>query len=558
MTRTARTFGLLAACLAWAAAASAASAQDASWVVVGTGAPAPPETATVERVATALTARGQSVLALPFVTERVEREISAAPSPLSAELRSRLTAAAGSLLEPLAFARTAQVIDAARPLLAEADANAVAVGRDEVAVRAAGTLCLFVVRAQLQRHDAAAARAQAQACVRLVPDLVVDPSLHPPDVREVVARERAALESGAGAVLVVQGAPGDPEGCEIVLQGRSVGRTPWTRRALPAGEYGVQVACSPGTAARVHHVQLAERGVARVVVSARLDEALRTQPLVALSYSSAEHAGALGDHAAELGRAVGAARVVVVARDVNGAVSLRAGQVPASGGVTLGEAAPIARDDARSVARAVQSLLATAPSGGATAVSVPGQPAPRHADAGPSTGVRVAGWITTGTGTAGLVAGWLFWFSLQSHEDDLAIANPAAMGFVDLQKSVDDARLPILVSGLAGGGLATIGLPLLLPATDGVPWWSWIAGAAGAGLAGVGAFELATEGDCVGTTCTRREQTGILGAVLLAHAAPLIALPIVYLVRSATGDPAAHAMLRWSPSRAELTLGAAF
>jgi len=318
------------------------------------------------------------------------------------------------------------------------------------------------------------------------------------------------------------------------------------------------VACSPGTAARVHHVQLPERGVARVVVSARLDEALRTQPLVALSYASAEHASALAEHVAELGRAVGAARVIVVARTASGAISLSAGQVPASGAAVMGDATPVAHDDGAGVDHAVRTLLETAPAAVASSGPGPGGPAPPRAPEGPSTGVRVAGWITTGTGVAGLVAGWLFWSQLQSRESELAILGPMAPGLFESQQSVDDARLPVLISGLAGGGLATIGLPLLLPASDGVPWWTWIAGAAGAGLAGFGAFELAADGDCIGTPCTRTEQPAVLGVLLLAHAAPLLTLPIVYLVRTATDDPHAHAMLRLGPGRAELSLTAAF
>ncbi|MDQ3032724.1 MAG: hypothetical protein M3Y87_09930 [Myxococcota bacterium] len=92
----------------------------------------------------------------------------------------------------------------------------------------------------------------------------------------------------------------------------------------------------------------------------------------------------------------------------------------------------------------------------------------------------------------------------------------------------NDALLPVALTGLAGAALATAALPMLLPEEDGVPWWSWVVGAAGLGVGAAGAYFLATEGACysntlLAATCIKQSPNELLGALVLGHAAPLLA-----------------------------------
>ncbi|MDQ3033611.1 MAG: hypothetical protein M3Y87_14425, partial [Myxococcota bacterium] len=167
-------------------------------------------------------------------------------------------------------------------------------------------------------------------------------------------------------------------------------------------------------------------------------------------------------------------------------------------------------------------------------------------------------------GVVGLAVSWYFWTEIDARGQEINRATTSAE-LTERQRAFNDALLPVALTGFAGAALATVALPMLLPEQDGVPWWSWIAGAAGLGVAGVGAYFLATDGACYGTAlldarCAKQSPHGLLGGLVLAHAAPLLTVPITYLVRSALGDGvrAGAATLRIQPMGAGLSLSGSF
>lgn len=97
-----------------------------------------------------------------------------------------------------------------------------------------------------------------------------------------------------------------------------------------------------------------------------------------------------------------------------------------------------------------------------------------------------------------------------------------------------------------------------------MPWWALVFGAAGLGVAAVGVYELAVEGGCyanadLGTECSRRWPSWVLGTLVLEHASPLLAIPLTYLVRLATGGSrATSATLDLQPNRAMLAVSGRF
>lgn len=106
--------------------------------------------------------------------------------------------------------------------------------------------------------------------------------------------------------------------------------------------------------------------------------------------------------------------------------------------------------------------------------------------------------------------------------------------------------------GLGGGGLLTAAVPLLrVDVSRGVPWWSYALGGVGAALATWGVLELVRDGECEGQLtgggCSHARESAGKGGLLLAGAAPLLALPLDHLLEWRLG-------VRRAPARARLTL----
>ncbi|MDQ3033409.1 MAG: hypothetical protein M3Y87_13405 [Myxococcota bacterium] len=109
------------------------------------------------------------------------------------------------------------------------------------------------------------------------------------------------------------------------------------------------------------------------------------------------------------------------------------------------------------------------------------------------------------------------------------------------QREFDAARTPVLIAGAAGSALTLAGTALLTSqVSEDVPWWTWVVGGAGVVVATIGVALMATDGACYGNTattpdgCARRSPTWLLGALVLEHAAPLLAVPITAWIQSVT------------------------
>jgi hypothetical protein len=167
--------------------------------------------------------------------------------------------------------------------------------------------------------------------------------------------------------------------------------------------------------------------------------------------------------------------------------------------------------------------------------------------------------VLAGLGAVGFGSSWYFYELLQQENTRLAFSNPALPGFAERQQGVDDATLPVLVAGGAGAMLSISALPFLLPPASGTPWWAWAIGGLGLVPAGLGVVVLASEGSCIDAEgCTRREQTAVLGSLLLMHASPLISVPFIYLLRSLSGSDAAPQLAFWLGPRGAHALAALF
>jgi hypothetical protein len=174
---------------------------------------------------------------------------------------------------------------------------------------------------------------------------------------------------------------------------------------------------------------------------------------------------------------------------------------------------------------------------------------------GSDDGARIAGGVITGVGLVGLGIGWGFFGDLMGRIDAFRSDSPIAPGFLTRQAAMDDAETAVYATGILAGVVTTVGLPLLLPEESGTPWWSWVIGAVGLGASATGVALLAMDHGCLDQACTRDEPMGALGGLLLGHGVPLLSVPLIYLLREATGSSSVTAQASATAHGAHLTIG---
>jgi hypothetical protein len=169
----------------------------------------------------------------------------------------------------------------------------------------------------------------------------------------------------------------------------------------------------------------------------------------------------------------------------------------------------------------------------------------------------VLGFSGAGLSVASLATGWVFW-AIRSDEWKERLAE-------DPDDDYDGYRIPVLAFTAMGSAGLSASLPAILPPQRGVPWWSYLAGAGGVGLAVYGIYvwqqdeESCQESDESG--CTRQTRVDTLGGPFFAmQGLPLLAVPVTYLVRHLIGneEAAVAARLRLDRGRGSLALTGRF
>jgi hypothetical protein len=159
-------------------------------------------------------------------------------------------------------------------------------------------------------------------------------------------------------------------------------------------------------------------------------------------------------------------------------------------------------------------------------------------------GQFVSGLTLFAIGSASLVVGYtLLAPRATAAESWVREVDSGGQDTSDQQKWFDLGSAIVVTSTVAGATLVTA-MPLALPERAKTPWWAWLSGAAGLGLAGfsiaygvtadaapvTGCDSSAVSSADVRTCVSRGEQTSL--AILTGvTAAPLITMPLVYLLR---------------------------
>ena len=451
-------------------------------------------------------------------------------------------------------------------------ANRAAAELNREAARAQQVLdtCLFMVRAYVETKNSAEARRQARECRQLVPRVEPSAFRHTPEVRALLDEvdEEMALE--APGTLEVQST--EPN-CLVRINGVEFGRTPMSHIELPVGTYRMQVECEEAHRGRIHRIGI-HSGENSFVFDAALERAVHTRPVLRLQYPSAATWGQRMKQAEQVARILGGANVLVVrglgASEVRVDLSAE-GHRPASAWLAVHESVVDAEDARRGIdalfegrsvdftgphplARgswaaelssngaavrpgAIEGVQGTAEAEtdkGRNHRGLRGVPRPRNQ--------RIAGWSLFGLGVASVGAsiGLHVW---RGTLGDRFIDTPANL---NAAQQWHDVRVGVWTTAAFAGAATSAAMPLLLPDYARTPWWGWTLGALGMGLTGYAIYEGVTMTSCpepyiadeaaVRACVARGQEAGRL-SLALAGAAPLLTVPLVYLIRPLRAAP---------------------
>ncbi|MBZ0118836.1 MAG: PEGA domain-containing protein [Sandaracinaceae bacterium] len=429
-----------------------AQAQPATWAILPVGIHEAPNRPTVIEAATATLESTEAVVLQPAQLQARAQALSMPFVPAPAGLAERVIAAEHDVPERHASRQYDRAIEWAEEVMAEVRDHLAAVNRDETLRTKLADLCGYRVRSILEGlRDTTAAALAAQQCFELVPTFPVSREWHPPTTLERLDRARDTLP----ATLRVLGGEDDPPGCAVRVNGVRIGETPSARVALPAGTYAVQIECGTQPS-RVHRVAV-ETGETSVRVRATLDAALRTEP-VSLVYASANALGTLGGDVGELGRALGATRVLAVVEGPAG-VTLRTFEVSADQG-SARQLREVVLEQPGDEARVRESVAQLA-----TAL---GDPSGARGGGG---GMSPIGPIVLGVGGAAVVVGIILGAVASSQDGTLRSMCPTLMGCDESLRGLNDSThaLGAGADGLwiAGAVIAAVGLVLTFTVTEG-------------------------------------------------------------------------------------------
>ncbi|MEM7135812.1 MAG: PEGA domain-containing protein [Myxococcota bacterium] len=548
----------LLATLCWALPLSTTAAQtEGRWLIIPVNAPDDGGSEWVEqavaRTRAALVEEGADVWSTEAAAREFEATVSAPAATFDeSELERWMSlsdAAVGSLAEGR-YEKALEELDAAQAMSRNAIEE---YNRDAERARRVFDTCLYMVRAVVATEGKSRARALARECRRLVPRAEPSPLMHPPAVTTLLAEIDDLRAKQSGELRV----DSTPPGCAARLNGVLLGETPVSIDGVFPGEYLVQVECDRNERGRVHRVNLGAGRFEREV-DLRFDEAIGSQPGLSLTYATHESEAERTSDARRIARALGATSVVLLSLPDTDTLELERIDVeaPAKNPRTGLARIPFSERgrSQSSFAEAARALVGercvdfTSKEPVAFPCTGGSAPAAATTDARPAgrrpRGQLISGLTLVGVGVASLATGYAL-LNPRSNAAERWIDEVDAGGQdTSAQQKWFDLRSGILATASIGGAALVAAMPLALPERGKTPWWAWMSGGLGVGLA---AFSIAwgvtaeakpvascsdpmLSSDDVRSCAKRGDQTGV--AVLTGlTAAPLITMPLVYLLR---------------------------
>jgi len=533
----------------WLCGLPGVSAQSQDWLVLPTTTEAGAAwmQPTVDQIGRELRRQGVGV----WMPDRAVVAFEARGSRPVAEISDREIAARAAqsegALRLLALGEHAAALAELRDVQAHFGRALETVNRDPAGAQIVLDTCLYLLRALIETGDEPSATAQAKRCVQMVPSGEPSDRMHPPMVLD---RYEAARAPGPGhtSALLVESQPSE---CPLRVNGVLLGETPLEVPDLYPGEYRVQVECQPGAPGRVHTVEV-PRGNTSLFVFDYLDRAVRSDPVLHLLYEEPTDTQQLVRDGRYVARALPAAAVVVGSTDGDQTLQLRVVTATLVDPILVRIPVTDAGPNPSVVANAVTALLKgecvdfteSEPVPIDCATGAPTKPvaspvtsrAPRTRRR-PPRAQFISGVALASVGTASMLTGYSLVISRRSAGDDW-INDPNSIGTQDKWLRLGTG---VIATSSAGAGLLVAAMPLALPYRRKTPWWAWLSG--GLGLAAAaGAITSVVTADAKPpqscsingpdpTPCVDRYRDTDRALVLGMTAAPLLTMPLVYLLR---------------------------
>jgi hypothetical protein len=501
--------------------------------------------------------RGIEVWSLERAASRFEDNGSTPAVHLSdAELHD-WEASSRAAIAPLASGNYPEALDLLDEVQELSRTAPEALNRDLARAQQVLDTCLYMVRALLETGSVSLANRLAQECRQLVLVGEPTPRMHPPQVLESLAQVDAARSEQTGEVRVQS----EPPDCPVRVNGVVLGRTPLQVKELFPGRYRVQVECEPGRPSRVHRANV---GFVRtdVFIDLGFDAAVETHPLLYLHDADAAHeARDRAENAARVAELVPAGALLLMYQTSANTVELdllrgtpaeRQGLArvrTGPGGPTPGDVALATRAliDGECIDFTGTEPLAVPCREGQAAVAEQPIAGGRSAHRMPR-GQFIAGLTLASVGSAALITGYVLLAPRARVAEDWISQVDATVDSAATQQQWLDMRGAIIVTGSIGAGALVAAMPLALPRHAKTPWWAWLSGGVGVGLAAFSiAYGVTADAEpsigcngSVGTsdvrTCVRRGEQVSVAFLTGVTAAPLLTVPLVYLFRRSDKD----------------------
>ena len=322
---------------------------------------------------------------------------------------------------------------------------------------------------------------------------------------------------------------------------------------LYPGLYQVQVECGPDEPGRVHRVEV-PLGSRSLFVIARFERVVRSSTLLYLQFEEIPDPQELTRFAREVGRSLPASAVIVASLMSPDVMQLEVELATQTESTIVRLPTSSTGPDQELMNQSVEALLAgrcadfakDAPREidcrtGEAIVTAPVEPIYTKR-VGPRS-LFITGVSLASVGAASLAAGWSFAIVRRSAGSDW-IADPNNLS---LQAKWLDLQTGVIVGGSVGGGLLVAAMPMVLPIHSKTPWWAWVNGGLGVAAAVGSIVSAATASPKPSESCELNGQDPSAcvnwkrdtdRAILLgATAAPLLTMPLVYLLRRGDRKP---------------------
>jgi len=536
----------------WLCALPSALAQTEDWLVLPTTteqAEAPWMAPTVRAANRALRRQGIGVWfpesALSVFRERGSFE---PPAPRDDEI-SAWAARAQAAVRTIVLGDRSTALPELEAVQAFAEENLVTLNRDPQTAGLVLDACLYVARAYRDTGDPEAAERQAQNCVRLAPAAAPNPRVHPPSIIDLYAAAQKPSAARGGTLIVES----EPVACDLRINGTLVGKTPMASDDLYPGIYQVQVECRPDEPGRVHRVEV-PLGSQSLFVIDRFERVVRSSTLLHLQFEETPEPQDFARYAREVARTLPASAVIVASLEGPDVLQLEVELATQTESSIVRLPTSSAGPDQDVMNESVEALLAGRC---ADFTDVP----PREIDCRTGEAIAVApvevadtkrvrprslfitGLSLASVGAASLATGWsLFLVRRSAGNDWVADSNN-----LSLQAKWLDLETGVIVTASVGGGLLVAAMPMVLPVHAKAPWWAWlngglgVAAAVGSIVSGVTASPKPAESCELNgqdpAPCVNWKRDTDRAILLGATAAPLLTMPLVYLLRRGDRKP---------------------